>query len=192
MQALFCESVPYLSECKPCFVSLYRISQCASLVLWVCTVFVSVSEPCFVSLYRISQCASLVLWVCTAFVSVQVLFCQSVPYLSVCKPCFVSLYRICQCVRASRCRGGWGTVEERYSPSLLCAPSDTATYILSCDHLQYQYVMLIRGVFGKFKDFCYNLNSNRNWQTRKTPLKCLILSQPAVKIAMWYTHKWEN
>jgi len=47
----------------------------------------------------------------------------------------------------------------------------------------------VRGAFGKFKDFCYNLNSNRNWQTRNTPLKYLIRLQPAVKIAMWYTYK---
>jgi len=54
------------------------------------------------------------------------------------------------------------------------------------------FIFDVRGVFGKFKDFCYNLNSKRNWQTRKTPLKYLIILQQAVKIAMWYTHKWEN
>ena len=41
--------------------------------------------------------------------------------------------------------------------------------------ITYWYQAVIRGVFGKFRDFCYNLNSNRNWQTRKTPLKYLII-----------------
>jgi len=42
---------------------------------------------------------------------------------------------------------------------------------------------MIWGVFGKLKDFYCNLNSVKNLQTRKMPLKYLIHLQPAVKIA---------